>query len=112
MLDEYRSVQPCPRVGGARLQRILASTCDKLFPWDERPVRGLPRARGAVAERSNFPRGTRTSTPVNEGHDYVLNAIPQNIWARAKRRANVEERSVRVVLVRALDLYGAGRLDL
>jgi hypothetical protein len=50
--------------------------------------------------------------PVSEGHDYSLNAIPTAIWERAKRRAHAEDRSVRVVLIRALDLYAAGRLDL
>jgi len=49
---------------------------------------------------------------VSEGHDYTINAIPQDVWERAKRRAHAEQRSVRVVLIRALDLYGAGRLDL
>jgi hypothetical protein len=49
---------------------------------------------------------------VNEGHDYVLNAIPSRIWERAKGRAHAQQLSVRVVLIRALDLYGAGRLNL
>jgi hypothetical protein len=50
--------------------------------------------------------------PVDEGHDYVLNAVPFEIWQRAKRRAHGDQRSVRVILIRALDLYGSGRLDL
>jgi len=49
---------------------------------------------------------------VGEGHDYVLNAIPVQIWERAKRRAHGDQRSVRVILIRPLALFGSGRLDL
>jgi len=49
---------------------------------------------------------------VHKGHHYTLNAIPTAIWERAKRRAHGEQQSVRVVLIRALDLYGSGRLKL
>jgi hypothetical protein len=42
----------------------------------------------------------------------VLNAVPLEIWQRAKRRAHGDQRSVRVILIRALDQYGRGRLDL
>lgn len=40
----------------------------------------------------------------------MLNAIPIDIWRRAKKRAHATDRSVRVILIRALDLYGSGRL--
>ena len=49
--------------------------------------------------------------PVHEGHNYSLYAIPFDVWERAKRRAHAEDRSVRVVLIRALELYAAGRLN-
>lgn len=50
--------------------------------------------------------------PVGQGHDYALNDVPLGIWSRAKARAHAEELSVRVILIRALDLYGSGKLDL
>jgi hypothetical protein len=50
--------------------------------------------------------------PVRTGHDYVLNSIPVDVWRRAKKRAHAEDRSVRVVLIRALELYGSGRIPL
>ena len=49
---------------------------------------------------------------VSEGHDYSLNSIPHQIWERAKRRAHSEHRAVRGILIRALDLYGDGTIDL
>lgn len=42
----------------------------------------------------------------------MLNGVPLEIWRRAKRRAHAEERAVRVVLIRALELYGQGELNL
>ena len=62
--------------------------------------------------QARFPARYSHDYPVHEGHDYSLNSIPQQIWERAKRRAHAEQRSVRVILIRALDLYGDGRLDL
>ncbi len=75
-----------------------------------------PRSRLAAGPRRRrevrLPARYSHEYPVSEGHDYTINAIPQDVWERAKRRAHAEQRSVRVVLIRALDLYGAGRLDL
>ncbi len=59
-----------------------------------------------------LPKEYSHDYPVGEGHDYVLNAVPFEIWQRAKRRAHGNQRSVRVILIRALDRYGSGRLDL
>ena len=78
--------------------------------WRVRLVRGLPRMQNAVAVRFNFLRYSH-DYPVSEGHDYSLNAIPVQIWARAKQRAHAEQRSVRGILIRALDLYGSGKID-
>jgi hypothetical protein len=49
---------------------------------------------------------------VEQGHDYSLNGIPVDVWERAKKRAHSESRSVRVILIRALESYGSGRLNL
>lgn len=48
---------------------------------------------------------------MHEGHNYSLNGVPRVVWERAKKRAHADDRSVRVVLIRALDLYGSGQLD-
>ena len=37
---------------------------------------------------------------------------PLDVWRRARRRAMGEDRAMRVVLIRALELYAAGRLSL
>lgn len=42
------------------------------------------------------------------GHDYRLRSVPLGIWKRATKRAMAEERSIRVVLIRALEAYAAG----
>ena len=48
--------------------------------------------------------------PVKDGHDYRVRSIPDHIWTAARRRSLAEHRSIRVVIVRALELYAAGRL--
>ena len=58
-----------------------------------------------------FPARYSHEYPVADGHDYSLNKIPFEIWERAKKRAHGEDRAVRVVLIRALELYGSGRLN-
>ena len=68
-------------------------------------------AKGSQSPR-RFPARYSKDYPVNEGHSYVLNAIPFDIWERAKMRAHGEERAVRTILIKALDLYGSGRLNL
>ncbi len=45
------------------------------------------------------------------GHDYRLRSVPLTIWKQAAKRALAEDRSIRVVLIRALDEYAAGRFD-
>jgi hypothetical protein len=59
-----------------------------------------------------LPRNYSHDYPVSNGHDYSLNAVPLDVWRRAKRRAHAEGRAVRVILIKALDLYGSGRIDL
>ena len=75
-----------------------------------------PRSRNASGRRPKrqvqLPEKYSHDYPVGEGHDYVLNAVPLEIWQRAKQRAHGDQRSVRVILIRALDLYGSGRLNL
>ena len=75
------------------------------------------RSRKTASEKRRsrqvqFPARYSHEYPVHEGHDYVLNKIPVTVWERAKKRAHAEQRAVRVVLIRALELYGSGRLDL
>lgn len=43
------------------------------------------------------------------GHDYRLRSVPLAIWKPATRRALADQRSIRVVLIRALEEYAAGR---
>ena len=48
------------------------------------------------------PKGmTTTCTP-----------IPMDIWERAKKRAHAQDESVRVILIRALQLFGTGHLKI
>lgn len=73
-----------------------------------------PRSRKA-GERPNpkdYPARFSREYPVEKGHNYSLNGIPQEVWKRAKKRAHADERSIRVVLIRALELYGNGRINL
>jgi hypothetical protein len=49
---------------------------------------------------------------VSEGHHYSLNAIPSDVWEKAKKRAHGEDRAIRWVLIRCLELYGSGRINL
>lgn len=48
--------------------------------------------------------------PVEKGHNYLLRSIPADLWKRAIKRALAEQRSMRVILIRALEQYAAGRL--
>ena len=50
--------------------------------------------------------------PVGKGHNYLVRSIPLAVWRNARKRATAEERAMRVVLIRALELYAAGRLNL
>lgn len=47
---------------------------------------------------------------MGKGHDYTVRAIPDDVWERAKKRAHGEQRSIRLILIRALAAYGNGRL--
>jgi hypothetical protein len=47
----------------------------------------------------------------NSGTNYVLKAIPLDVWEKAKKRAHGQHRSVRVVLIRALQLFADGHLE-
>ena len=76
---------------------------------------GAPRSRkgsGRPTQRRRFPAKYSHEYPIGTGHDYSLHAIPLDVWERAKRRAHAQDRSVRVVLIRALELFGSGRLDI
>lgn len=79
-------------------------------------ARALGSRKSAKPERrrreGTFPTRYSHDYPVNAGHHYSLNAIPTDIWERAKRKAHGQDRSIRVVLIRALELYGSGRITL
>lgn len=47
---------------------------------------------------------------MKDGHNYLVRSIPSAIWAAARKRALSEQRAIRVVVIRALELYAAGRL--
>ena len=64
------------------------------------------------SRKVDYPAHASREYRVDAGHDYALNGIPFDIWRRAKQRAHADGRSVRGVLIRALDLYGNGQLDL
>jgi hypothetical protein len=49
---------------------------------------------------------------VGQGRDYVLKAVPTETWEKAKRRAHSQHLSVRTILIRALQLFADGRLEL
>jgi hypothetical protein len=76
------------------------------------------RARSKTADTKRrsrtFPGRYSHEYPVSKAssHHYSLNAIPIEIWERAKRRAHGEDRAIRVILIRALELYGSGRIVL
>jgi len=77
-----------------------------------RAARGSRKSAGAKRRREvDYPARFSREYPVGAGHHYLLNGIPFDVWQRAKKRAHAEERSVRVVLIRALDLYGSGQLN-
>ncbi len=74
------------------------------------------RPRKADARRSRrqiqLPAKYSHDYPVSDGHNYLLRSVPLTTWAQARKRALAEDRSVRVVLIRALEAYAAGRLSL
>jgi hypothetical protein len=86
-----------------------------LLAWYRGGVAGTPRSPKASAGRArrqiSRPATYSHDYPTGGGHDYVLKAIPTDIWERAKKRAHGEQLAVRSVLIRALDLYGRGRLN-
>jgi hypothetical protein len=47
---------------------------------------------------------------VKNGHNYLVRSIPVEIWEAARKRAHAEQRAIRNVLIRALEIYAAGRL--
>jgi hypothetical protein len=79
-------------------------------------ARASARGKTAGAKRRrrevHYPAHASREYRVDAGHDYVLNGVPLAIWQRARRRAHAEQRAVRVVLIRALELYGNGELNL
>lgn len=77
-------------------------------------VASRPKNSGGRRPKSKkqYPAKASREYPVQEGHNYLLNGIPENVWQRAKTRAHAQDQSVRVVLIRALELFGSGRLEL
>ena len=79
-------------------------------------VARAPRSRKASGSRPTphrrFPAKYSHDYPVGRGHSYSLNDVPDEVWDRAKERAHAQDRSIRVVLIRALELFGSGRLDI
>jgi hypothetical protein len=73
-----------------------------------------PRSRksGQRPNPKDYPAHFSREYPVREGHHYSLNGVPRDIWNRAKKRAHADDRSIRVILIRALELYGSGRIHL
>jgi hypothetical protein len=71
-------------------------------------------AAGAKRRRRDvqLPAKYSHEYPVSQGHQYRIRSVPLAVWTRAMRRAHGEQRSIRVVLIRALELYADGRLDL
>jgi len=67
------------------------------------------KRRGREVE---YPAHVSREFRVDAGHDYHVNGIPLGIWQRARKRAHAEQRAVRVVIIRALELYGNGELNL
>jgi hypothetical protein len=79
-------------------------------------VARAPRSRKAGGGRPKrqvqLPAKYTKDFPVHEGHQFSVRGIPYEVWERAKRRAHAEDHSVRVIVIRALDLFGKGRLNL
>jgi len=71
-----------------------------------------PRKAGGRRPKRQIQLPARYSHdyPVEQGHNYLVRSIPNGVWAKARKKALAEHRSIRVVLISALELYAAGRL--
>ena len=69
---------------------------------------GEPRPKRKVT----LPEKYSHDFPVAHGHDYRVRSIPAEVWKGARKRALAEQRSMRFVVIKALELYAAGRLEL
>jgi hypothetical protein len=69
-------------------------------------VRAKRNVKQPTKYRKDYPIGDAT------GHHYNLRAVPRDIWKRVRRRAEAENLSVRYVVIRSLELYALGRLNL
>ncbi len=49
---------------------------------------------------------------MNQGHNYLVRSIPTDTWTAARKRATADQKAIRVVVIRALELYAAGRLKI
>jgi hypothetical protein len=49
--------------------------------------------------------------PVSSGHNYLLRAVPLDVWQRAMKRASNEQRAIRGVLIRALERYADSGIE-
>jgi len=75
------------------------------------------RPKGAKPKRPRreikLPAKYSHAYPVSTGgHNYTLRGVPVPVFERALRRAHGADVSIRTVLIRALELYGAGRLEI
>jgi hypothetical protein len=73
----------------------------------ETTARGTARPRRQIS----LPAKYSHEFPVGAGHSYLLRAIPDSLWRRSQQRAHGEGRAIRVVLLRCLERYVAGKLD-
>lgn len=79
-----------------------------------RRARATPTTTRRASRRQTGPApGAHYSDayPIAGGHSYLVKSIPRPIFEAAQARAAGENgRSVRNVIIRALELYGAGKL--
>lgn len=63
------------------------------------------RAYGVVFARSTRMAAPRSSKREDKKQDYLLRGIEPELWQRVKDKADREDRTVRVVLLRLLRKY-------
>ena len=70
------------------------------------------RASGRPKRQIQLPATYSKEYPVKDGHNYLVRSIPRDVWVAVRKRATSEERAIRVVVIRALELYASGRLQI
>jgi hypothetical protein len=72
--------------------------------------------RRATKKRAEPSTQYSRDYPITGGHDYLVRSIPRATWRDAGKRAQSENdgrgRSIRNVIIRALELYAEKKLDL